>query len=278
MFNTKNKEEILVKEIQKFDKLAIAYSGGIDSSYLLKVALNTLGPENVLAVVVNSELFSDEEFDKAVDLANEMGAKVLGLEMSELSDERIVANNPESWYYSKKLLYRTIRSGVKKEGFDMIADGMIMDDNVDFRPGLRARDEEGIISLLQQAGLYKSEIRELAKAANISNWNKAASCSIASRIPYGSKLTPLSINQVFTSEKYLRSIGFPIVRVRVHQDLARIEVPENQLSSLLKKKTQVSSYLKEQGFNYVTFDLDGFKSGRMNDVLTEIEKKVIQQA
>lgn len=105
--------------------------------------MDTLGAENVLAVVVNSELFSDDEFDKAVDLANGLGANVLGLEMSELADDRIVANNPNSWFYSKKLLYKTIRSAIQKEGFDVLADGMIMDDNTDFRPGLRARDQEG---------------------------------------------------------------------------------------------------------------------------------------
>ena len=133
----KTKEQNLVRELQKMDKLAVAYSGGIDSSYLLKKALDTLGAENVLAVVVNSELFSDDEFDKAVDLANGLGANVLGLEMSELADDRIVANNPNSWFYSKKLLYKTIRSAIQKEGFDLLADGMIMDDNTDFGAGLR---------------------------------------------------------------------------------------------------------------------------------------------
>ena len=243
----KTKEQNLVRELQKMDKLAVAYSGGIDSSYLLKKALDTLGAENVLAVVVNSELFSDDEFDKAVDLANGLGANVLGLEMSELADDRIVANNPNSWFYSKKLLYKTIRSAIQKEGFDVLADGMIMDDNTDFRPGLRARDQEGVISPLQQAKLYKIEIRQLAKDAGISNWSKVASC--------------------------LREIGFPIVRVRAHHDLARIEIPEDKLSLLLENREKIADYLKKQGFNYVTFDLEGFKSGRMNDILTETEKK-----
>lgn len=270
----KTKEQSLVRELQKMDKLAVAYSGGIDSSYLLKKALDTLGAENVLAVVVNSELFSDDEFDKAVDLANGLGANVLGLEMSELADDRIVANNPNSWFYSKKLLYKTIRSAIQKERFDVLADGMIMDDNTDFRPGLRARDQEGVISPLQQAKLYKIEIRQLAKDAGISNWSKVASCSIASRIPYGIKLTRSAIDQVFASEKYLREIGFPIVRVRAHHDLARIEIPEDKLSLLLENREKIADYLKKQGFNYVTFDLEGFKSGRMNDILTETEKKV----
>lgn len=271
----KAKEENLIQKIQELGKIAIAYSGGIDSSYLLKVALDTLGSDNVLAVVVNSELFSDDEFNKAVDLADDMGAQVLGLEMSELADAKIAANTPESWFYSKKLLYQTIRSYAAKEGFEVIADGMIMDDNDDFRPGLKARDEEGVISLLQQANLYKREIRELAKTAGVSNWNKVASCSVASRFPYGTKLTQAAVDKVFAGEKYLREAGFATVRVRIHDDLARIEVPETQLLSLLAKKEEISDYMKEIGFNYVTVDVDGFKSGRMNDVLADEDKAVL---
>lgn len=271
----KAKEENLIQKIQELGKVAIAYSGGIDSSYLLKVSLDTLGSENVLAVVVNSELFSDDEFNKAVDLADEMGAQVLGLEMSELADSKIAANTPDSWFFSKKLLYQTIRSYAEKEGFEVIVDGMIMDDNADFRPGLKARDEEGVLSLLQQANLYKREIRELAKTAGVANWNKVASCSVASRFPYGTKLTQAAVDQVFAGEKYLREAGFATVRVRVHHDLARIEVPENQLLSLLNQKAEISAYMKELGFNYVTVDVDGFKSGRMNDVLAEEDKAAL---
>lgn len=271
----KAKEENLIQKIQELGKVAIAYSGGIDSSYLLKVSLDTLGSENVLAVVVNSELFSDDEFNKAVDLADEMGAQVLGLEMSELADSKIVANTPDSWFFSKKLLYQTIRAYAEKEGFEVIVDGMIMDDNADFRPGLKARDEEGVLSLLQQANLYKREIRELAKTAGVANWNKVASCSVASRFPYGTKLTQAAVDQVFAGEKYLREAGFATVRVRVHHDLARIEVPENQLLSLLNQKAEISAYMKELGFNYVTVDVDGFKSGRMNDVLAEEDKAAL---
>ena len=271
----KAKEENLIQKIQELGKVAIAYSGGIDSSYLLKVSLDTLGSENVLAVVVNSELFSDDEFNKAVDLADEMGAQVLGLEMSELADSKIAANTPDSWFFSKKLLYQTIRSYAEKEGFEVIVDGMIMDDNADFRPGLKARDEEGVLSLLQQANLYKREIRELAKTAGVANWNKVASCSVASRFPYGTKLTQAAVDQVFAGEKYLREAGFATVRVRVHHDLARIEVPENQLLSLLNQKAEISAYMKELGFNYVTVDVDGFKSGRMNDVLAKEDKAAL---
>lgn len=273
----KLKEQVLVKKIREAGKVAIAYSGGIDSSYLLKIAMDTLGSDHVLPIVVNSELFSDDEFNKAIDLAENMNTQVLGVEMSELANAKIAANTPASWYYSKKLLYKTIRSYAEKEGYEIIADGMIMDDNIDFRPGLKARDEERVVSFLQEAGLYKNEIRELAKDAGVSNWNKVASCSVASRFPYGTKLTLDAVEKVFVGEKYLRKIGFNIVRIRVHGDIARIEVPENQFLELLAKKSEISELLKALGFNYVTLDIEGFKSGRMNDVLRKTEKEGLVQ-
>lgn len=271
MITTDIKENKLIDQISQFDKVAIAYSGGIDSTYLLKIALDTLGSKNVLAVVVNSELFLDDEFNKALDLASELGAQTLKLEMKELADKNIVDNTPKSWYYSKKLLYKTIKDSIS--GYDTIVDGMIMDDNNDFRPGLVARDEAGVRSPLQEANLYKMDIRRLAKKNNIRNWNKVASCSIASRFPYGTALTLEAVNKVFKSEHYLREeLGFKTVRVRCHGDLARIELPESDLQKAWGRKDEVAQNLRNLGFNYVTFDAQGFKSGRMNEILSDQEK------
>ncbi|MBF7124635.1 ATP-dependent sacrificial sulfur transferase LarE [Pediococcus pentosaceus] len=269
MTDLEAKENNLIKDLASKQRVAIAYSGGIDSTYLLKVAVDELGKDNVLAMVVNSELFLDDEYNKALELAKDLGANAMGVSMSELADERIAANTPESWYYSKQLLYRTIKKAATEKGFDIVLDGMIMDDNADFRPGMKARTEEGIVSSLQDADLYKSEIRELAKDRGISNWNKVASCSVASRFPYGTKLTAEAVNNVFAGEKWLRNAGFPVVRVRVHSDLVRVEVPEVEFAKLLAKKAEMSEFMKGLGFNYVTLDVDGFKSGRMNDVLKE---------
>ena len=235
------KLKALLKEI---GKIVVTYSGGIDSSYLLKVALDTLGSENVLAAVVNSELFPDYEFDMAIDLANEMGARVIGLEMEELSDPRIAANTPKIWYYSKKLLYQTIKQHVEQEGFTVLSDGTIMDDVDDFRPGVKARNEEGVRSLLQEAGLYKSEIRQLAKRLGVENWN-------------------------------LIQLGFEQVRVRVHQDLARIEVSQALIPTLLEHRQEIESKLRSIGFSYVALDLAGYQYGRMNQVLSDKEKAKI---
>ncbi|MFQ4154926.1 ATP-dependent sacrificial sulfur transferase LarE [Pediococcus pentosaceus] len=275
MTDLEAKENNLIKDLASKQRVAIAYSGGIDSTYLLKVAVDELGKDNVLAMVVNSELFLDDEYNKALELAKDLGANAMGVSMSELADERIAANTPESWYYSKQLLYRTIKKAAAEKGFDIVLDGMIMDDNADFRPGMKARTEEGIVSPLQDADLYKSEIRELAKDRGISNWNKVASCSVASRFPYGTKLTAEAVNNVFAGEKWLRNAGFPVVRVRVHSDLVRVEVPEVEFAKLLAKKAEMSEFMKGLGFNYVTLDVDGFKSGRMNDVLKEEKKATL---
>lgn len=275
MTDLEAKENNLIKDLASKQRVAIAYSNGIDSTYLLKVAVDELGKDNVLAMVVNSELFLDDEYKKALELAKDLGANAMGVSMSELADERIAANTPESWYYSKQLLYRTIKKAAAEKGFDIVLDGMIMDDNADFRPGMKARTEEGIVSSLQDADLYKSEIRELAKDRGISNWNKVASCSVASRFPYGTKLTAEAVNNVFAGEKWLRNAGFPVVRVRVHNDLVRVEVPEVEFAKLLAKKAEMSEFMKGLGFNYVTLDVDGFKSGRMNDVLKEEKKATL---
>ena len=275
MTDLEAKENNLIKDLASKQRVAIAYSGGIDSTYLLKVAVDELGKDNVLAMVVNSELFLDDEYNKALELAKDLGANAMGVSMSELADERIAANTPESWYYSKQLLYRTIKKAAAEKGFDIVLDGMIMDDNADFRPGMKARTEEGIVSSLQDADLYKSEIRELAKDRGISNWNKVASCSVASRFPYGTKLTAEAVNNIFAGEKWLRNAGFPVVRVRVHNDLVRVEVPEVEFAKLLAKKAEMSEFMKGLGFNYVTLDVDGFKSGRMNDVLKEEKKATL---
>ena len=262
-----DEKELKLKALLKgIGKIVITYSGGIDSSYLLKVALDTLGSENVLAAVVNSELFPDYEFDMAIDLANEMGARVIGLEMEELSDPRIAANTPKIWYYSKKLMYQTIKEHVEQEGFTVLSDGTIMDDVDDFRPGVKARNEEGVRSLLQEAGLYKSEIRQLAKRLGVENWNKVPSCSMASRFPYGTKITAEKVRWVQEAEAYLIQLGFEQVRVRVHQDLARIEVSLDLIPTLLEHRQEIESKLRSIGFSYVALDLAGYQYGRMNQV------------
>ena len=263
------KKATLTSLLKGLKKVTVAFSGGIDSTLVLKMALNVLGKENVVAVVANSELFTDEEFDKAVSLAEELGANVQTTTLDYLSDDHIKQNTPDSWYFAKKMFYDRLNDLATANGSNAVLDGMIKNDENDYRPGLKARTEAGARSLLQEADFFKVDVRAFAQELGLTNWNKVASCSVSSRFPYNTTLTHENIAQVMAAEKYLRSLGFPTVRVRFHEDIARIELPEARIGDFLVFNDRVNRELQSLGFRYVTLDLGGFRSGRMNDTLTK---------
>ncbi len=270
-----NEKNIKLGEVlSSMERVMVAFSGGVDSTFVLKRAQQELG-DQVIAVVVASELFRDEEFDKAVKLAENMGVQILKTEIKELKEESIRANNPDSWYFSKKLLYSHLNKLAVKHGCKYVLDGMIMDDLDDFRPGLKARTEAGIRSVLQEAKLYKNEIRALSKKLELPVWNKPASCSLASRIPYGTKLDKRKIEQVDLAERFIMELGFKTVRVRHYGSMARIEVLVEDMPRMVQNHEKIHQKLNELGFAYCALDLQGYRTGSMNEVLQE---EVLEQA
>ncbi|WP_336831799.1 ATP-dependent sacrificial sulfur transferase LarE [Staphylococcus pseudoxylosus] len=268
---TLNKEQKLENILKDMNKVVIAFSGGVDSSLVLKKAVDVLGHANVKAVIVKSELFRHEEFNQAIQLANQLNAPIIEAEIEELKDPHIIENTPDSWYYSKRLLYSKLEALRKKYNFNYVLDGMIMDDLDDFRPGLKARTEFNVRSILQEADLYKSEIREISKTNGLPVWNKPALCSLASRIPYGETLNFAKVNKVNEAEKYILSLDINNVRVRYHHNIARVEVNDTDIPTVVKYRKEITLRLKELGFDYVTIDLEGYRTGSMNEVINSLD-------
>ncbi|MFC6179703.1 ATP-dependent sacrificial sulfur transferase LarE [Lactiplantibacillus daowaiensis] len=260
--------ERLMKNLKGMQSAVVGFSGGIDSTLVLNTALSVLGRENVLAVVANSELFSDDEFNAAVKLAQSMGANVETTTIDYLSEPHVKHNTSDSWYYAKQLFYQRLELIRQQHDFHVVLDGMIMDDLNDYRPGMKARDEAGAKSPLEMAGFYKTDVRNLAHEQGLTNWSKVPSCSIASRFPYNTTLTSAMLTRVLKAEKYLRTQGFPVVRVRSTGETARIEVPSDQIDDLMVQREAVNHELKALGFDFVSIDLGGFVSGHMNSQLS----------
>jgi uncharacterized protein len=264
------KVDRLRERIAALQSVAVAFSGGTDSSLLLAYSLTVLGPERVLAVTADSPTLPRRELADAQALAAELGARQLIIETDELADPRFADNPPERCYYCKRGLFARMREVADREGYCHLLYGATADDLGDYRPGMRAAQEAGALAPLLEAGLTKEDVRELSRALGLRTWDKPSMACLSSRFPYGAALTLEGLTRVEQAEDFLRhELGMRQVRVRDQGVVARIEVESAALVALVQEplRDQVIARLKSLGYTYVTLNLEGFRSGSLNDVL-----------
>lgn len=266
--NIESKFNKLKESIKAFESAVIAYSGGVDSTFLLKVAHDVLG-DNVIAVTAKSSTYPEREFNEAKKLAEKIGAKHIVIVSEELDIEGFSKNPTNRCYYCKKELFTKINEIAKKNNINYVLDGSNLDDVGDYRPGMIAAKELGVLSPLKLSELTKNDIRLLSKTLGLPTWDKPSFACLSSRVPYGSEITIPKLNMIDRAEQFLLDIGFRQVRVRHHGDIARIEVAAEEREKIfsIELMDKISGKLKSIGFKYVTFDLTGYRTGSMNEVI-----------
>lgn len=262
-----DKIEKLEKILKKLRSVVVAYSGGLDSTFLLKAAIDALGKENVLAVTARSETYPFSEYKEARRIAKKIGARHLTIETSELDIKNFKANPVNRCYYCKKELFEELDGIRKKYGFKYVVDGTNLDDLKDIRHGRKAAKELGVRSPLLEAGMAKADIRKFSRLRGLPTWNKPAFACLASRIPFNSRITPAALDKVARAEDSLRKLGFGQVRVRLHDNIARIEISEKDFAKAVRYNSLIVKRFKDLGFVYVALDLAGYRTGSMHEAL-----------
>lgn len=263
----KDKLAILRQKIAEKERILVAYSGGVDSGLLAKISHDVLG-DNALCVIMDSETLPGSELSYARKMAQSLGLNLMVLKHSALSSEQFSRNLPDRCFHCKKEDFSRLRRLANERGIACLADGANLSDCADYRPGLLACEEIGVWHPFIEAGITKEEIRELARLMGLPFWNKPSAACLSSRIPYGERITAENLKRVELAEDFLKSLGFGQLRVRSHGDVARIELPADDLEKAFSCRTEISKRLRSIGFTYVALDMDGFRSRRMNEVLT----------
>src|SRR4030042_3460065 len=265
----KNKTQQLKEIFQSMGKVLVAFSGGADSTLLLRVAQDTLGDRNVFAVTARSPLYPERECAGVKKLVETLGVRHRLIESNELKIPGFAGNPPDRCYHCKGKLFRELLEIAEEESIPFIVEGSTLDDDKDHRPGRMAIQELGIRSPLKEALFTKIEVRELSKELGLPTWDKPSFACLASRFPYGEEITEQGLRMVDEAEDFLFGLGFKQVRVRHYGSLARIEILKEEMSRLMdgSLREKVVSYLKGVGYRYITLDLQGFRTGSMNEVL-----------
>ena len=271
---TQQKMDALKSILADMGSVIVAYSGGVDSAFLAAAANDALG-RKALAVTAKSPSLAPAELREAVELAERLGINHRIVETHEVEREDYAANNPNRCFFCKDELYTYLSAYAREEGYEHIANGTNTDDLGDFRPGLNAAKQYGVRSPMVEAALSKADIRELSKDMDLPTWDKPAQACLSSRIPYGSMVTVEALTRIAQAEEYLHGLGIRQLRVRHHDTIARIEVEPQDFLTLTDEsvREQVVAKFREIGYSYVTLDLQGFRSGSMNEVLAALRSK-----
>jgi len=253
--------------ISGYKSCVVAFSGGQDSALLLKICSLVLPKESILAVTAVSETYPAAELRKAKILAKDIGVHLAVIKTAELKNKEFAVNSAKRCYFCKKELFSKLIAIAERDKFNFVLDASNISDKADYRPGNIAKQEFRVKSPLLAAGFSKDDIRKLSKRLGLSSWNKPSLACLASRIPYGTKITARLLKRIDQAEVYLSGLGFRQVRLRHYNGLCRIEVDKNDIQRLLSKRQAIVEQLKDLGYNYITVDLEGYRTGSLNEVI-----------